>query len=183
VSDQFPEQPTEAPILLPVQEQPLAPDDAFLRYEESLDRRPDSTDLVVTQEPPPPLGRSWAYDFDLHQFVRSPGQHGPLETHGISTLETWVEKCLRTARGAYPIYSDDFGIELPADLFGGNVASFPTDLFRDRVTDALTKHPRIVRVSDFAFAIDETEEYIAASFTVHTGDGDALRFANVSVGG
>jgi hypothetical protein len=183
VSDQFAEQPTEAPVLLPIQEQPLAPDDAFTRYEESLDRRPDATDLVVVQEEPPPLGRGWAYDFQRRQFIRSATAHGPLETHGLTTLEMWVEKCLRTARGAHPIYSDDFGIELPADFFGGPVSSFPDDLFRDRVIDALTKHPRIIDVTDFAFDYDPDEEWVAASFTVETGTGDTLNFANVRIGG
>lgn len=183
MSSQFPEQPTEAPILLPVQEQPLTPDDAFTRYEESLDRRPDSTDLVVVQEDPPPLGRGWAYDLVHRQFIRSPGAHGPLETHGSATLAFWIEKCLRTARGSLPIYSDDYGIELPADFFGGPVDQFPDDLFRDRVTDALTRHPRIADVRDFAFAFGPDEEWVAASFTVVTGAGENFNFQNVRIGG
>lgn len=182
MSDLLPEdQSANAPVLLPVQQDPLPADDAFTRFEESLDQQPNATDLVVVQEDPPPLGRSWAYDFVNAQFVMAPGAHGPLTIRGISTLEQWVEKCLRTARGAFPIYSDDFGIDLPRDFYGGVVSQFPDDLFEERVTDALTKHPRIVDVTDFAFDFDPDEEYVAATFTVQTGTGDTLNFQNVQV--
>lgn len=183
MSDTFPEpQSVEAPVLLPVQEEPLTPDDAFTRFEEGLDQQLDSADLVVVEEDPPPLGRSWAYDFDRKRFVGAPTAHGPLVLHGVSTLQQWIEKCLRTARGAHAIYSDNFGIDLPADLFSGPVSHFPDRLFQDRVTDALTKHPRIVSVDNFAFNIDPNQEYVAASFTVHTGQGENFNFQDVRVG-
>lgn len=180
----FPEsQSADAPVLLPAQQEPLTADDAFKRFEENLDQQPDAADLVVVQSDPPPLGRSWVYDFHTRSFATSPAAHGPLETRGIATLVQWIEKCLLTARGAYPIYSENFGIDLPADFFGGPVTHFPDDLFRDRVVDALTKHPHIVDVTDMNVGFDPNEEYIAASFTVVTGTGDALNFQSVRVGG
>jgi hypothetical protein len=181
LSENLFEQDTQTPVLLPEQTDPLVPDDAFTRYEESLDDRPDATDLIVAPEEPPPLGRGWAYDFVNHQFVQSPGQHGPLATHGTGTLSVWIEKCLRTARGELPIYSDGFGLDSPADFFGMNAALFPTDLFAERVRDALTQHPRIADVTDLAVQFDDTEEYVAVSFTVVTGEGDLLQFTNVKV--
>jgi hypothetical protein len=182
MSSPFPEdQSADAPILLPDQQEPLPTDDAFQRFEELLDPDTSDADLVVTEDEPPPLGRGWAYDFQQRQFIRSPTAHGPLETHGIATLRVWIEKCLRTARGAYPIYDDDFGIDTPADFFGGPVSQFPDDLLRDRVTDALTRHPQIVDVSDFTFGYDPDEEWIAVNFTVETGQGDQVAFDNVAV--
>lgn len=180
----FPEpQDFEAPTLLPVQAEPLTPDDALARFEEGVDRTLSADDLVVVEEDPPPLGRSWAYDFHKRQFLGGPVSHGPLTIRGISTLEQWIEKCLITARGAHPIYSDNFGIDLPADLFGGTTVLFPRDLFIDRVRDALTRHPRITNVDGFAINVDPDEEFVAASFTVHTGQGESFNFQDVRVGG
>lgn len=179
----FPEsQSLDAGVLLPAQEEPLPADDAFTRFEENIDAQSDTADLVVVEEDPPPLGRSWAYDFDSRQFVAAPGAHGPLAIRGLSTLEQWVTKALQTARGAHPIYSDAYGIDLPADFFSGPVVAFPDDLFLDRVRTALLRHPRIVDVDSFAFTHLPTEEYVAVSFTVHTGQGENFNFQNVRVG-
>lgn len=176
------DQSVDAGVLLPAQEEPLTPDDAFTRFEENIDAQAGAADLVVVEEDPPPLGRSWAYDFNRKQFFAAPGAHGPLTIRGISTLQQWITKALQTARGAHPIYSDEFGIDLPADFFSGLVANFPDDLFRDRVRDALLKHPRIVDVDSFAFNVDPNEEYVATSFTVHTGQGESFNFQDVRVG-
>lgn len=175
-------QTTDAGVLLPSQQVPLPADDAFTRFEENIDAQPDAADLVVVEEDPPPLGRSWAYDFAGRKFVGAPTAHGPLTIRGISTLQQWIEKVLITSRGAYPIYSDGYGIDLPADFFSGPSAHFPDDLFRDRVIDALTQHPRIVSVDSFAFNLDANAEYVACSFTVHTGQGENFNFQDVRVG-
>jgi hypothetical protein len=78
LSENLFEQDTQTPVLLPEQTDPLVPDDAFTRYEESLDDRPDATDLIVAPEEPPPLGRGWAYDFVNHgSSSRAQGSTAP----------------------------------------------------------------------------------------------------------
>jgi hypothetical protein len=178
----FPESSDDnVPALLPIQDDPLSPDDAFRRFEEALAVEPDSDDLIVVEAEPPPLGRSWAYDFQGRRFQASATARGPLETHGESTLKVWIEKCLRTARGAHPIYTD-FGIELPADFFGGPVNRYPADEFRDRAEDALTRHPRIAGIDDFVTDYDLDEEFVAATFQVVTDTGLRLPIENVRLG-
>jgi hypothetical protein len=159
----------EAPILLPVQEEPLPADDAFARLEsEAAVSTPD--DLFVTEEEKPPIGRSWAYDFAAGRFIRSPQARGPLAISGSSTLEQWVEKCMRTARGAHPVH-ENFGMEGPGDFIGVSVDEFPLDEFRDRVTEALLRHPRIDDTTDWSTDYDDDEEYVVVSFSVVTDAG------------
>jgi hypothetical protein len=177
----------DVPTLLPTQEEPLAPDDAFRRYEESLDERPDSVDLIVTEEPPTPVGRSWAYDFAGKTMLRTAGSSGPLVTHDDETLRQWIEHTLRVARGAHPIYSDDYGLDLPADFRSGPVSHFPLDEYERAVTDALTVHRAIEALEDFAFSYDPMQEYVAVDFTVvkasrdDTGN-DLLRIEGARLG-
>jgi Protein of unknown function (DUF2634) len=167
VSNLVPEPDADAvPSLLPIQEQPLPADDAFRRFEEALDQRPDSDDLVVTQEPPLPVGRSWAFDFERKAFERAPGQTGPVEIRGDDALRQWIETTLRTARGAHPIYSDDYGIDMPADFIGGTASSFPLDVYEDAVTEALLVHRQIASVEDFDVLYDPEQEYVGVSFTL-----------------
>lgn len=159
----------DAPTLLPPQEEPLPADDAFERFEaEAISPTPD--ELFVTEDEKPPIGRSWAFDFKGRRFVMSPGAQGPLAINGSSTLEQWVEKCMRTARGAHPVY-ETFGVESPGDFIGVPVEEFPLDEFRDQVTDALLRHPRIDDTTDWATTFDPDEEYVVISFTVVTDAG------------
>lgn len=167
----FPESDADfIPNLLPVQEEPLDPQQEFDRFEESFDVAQRQPELVVQEEPPHPVGRSFAYDFVKRRFYLAPSAHGPLETHGIETLRMWIEKCMRTARGAHPIYSDDYGIELPGDFIGGGVAAFPDDVYEQAIRDGLTAHPRISDIQNFTAVFDPMEEWVAVSFEVVVDD-------------
>lgn len=98
---------TDEPVLLPIQDEPLPEDDAFTRWEESIDAQPEAVDLTVVEEELTPVGRGWGFDFQTRQFVASAVGHSPLETFGIASLRTWIESAIRTGRGAYPIYCAD----------------------------------------------------------------------------
>lgn len=113
-------------------------------------------DLIVTDAPPPPLGRSWAFDFTTNRFVAA--ANGIAETHGLGTLRTWIEKCLRTDRGAHAIHSDDYGMERPFSMIGTQLTDVSKDDIRIRVTDALTKHPSIADVQDFDMTFAPTDD-------------------------
>lgn len=183
MSDILPEGENDAPALVPVQEEPLALPDALAAYEESLQTPISPDDLVVTETPPPPVGRSWAFDFTTNRFVTSPSAHGPLATSGLATLRLLIEKALRTARGAHPIYDDSYGIDLPADFIGGPVSKFPSDLYASRVREAaISAHERVVDVIDFQTQVDPTEDYVAVSFTVILDNADTLTISNVPLG-
>lgn len=181
MSDLFSETRAAEPTLLPVTEEPLPEVDEFLLYQQTLEAGPGAPDLVVAEVPPSPIGRGWAYDFQRRRFIPSPTGHGPLTTHGDATLRVWVEKALRTARGAHSIYSDDFGIDLPGDDFGGPVEEWPIDTFEQRVRDALVVNDNITDVTDFAASVDPNSEAVAVDFTIVKVGGEVESFQNVQV--
>lgn len=168
------------PSLLPPLEEALTATEAYRRFEESFDPE-GPADLVVEGVPPHPPGRSWAYDFVRRRFVSAPQQHGPLETHGIETLKQWIEKCLLTARGAHPIYSEDYGIELPNDLVGVSADTFPDAIYESRISEGLLAHERITSIEDFAAVYDPMEEFVLVSFTCVLDDGTRFPVQNVAV--
>lgn len=130
-------------------------------------------DLLVTDAPPPPLGRSWAYDFQASSFVQ--GISGVAQTRGISTLKQWVEKCLRTDRGAHPIYSDDFGIVRPFDMIGMALTDVNPDDLEQRIREALTKHPSIADIDDFDMTYSpDGDEFLLVTFTVKLIDQQSI---------
>lgn len=157
--------------LLPPETEP--PDaGAELALEDELAAGAD--DLAIDVPEPPPLGRSYAYDFIEHGFVPSQAG-GPLPTHGLETLAVWGEKCLRTRRGENPACDPDFGMDLmPQDLLDGGpfdasaMAEYEADIRR-----ALLVHPRIVDVDSFAVEYAEGDDAVAVSFRV-IPEGDDL---------
>lgn len=135
-------------------------------------------DLIVTDAPPPPLGRSWAFDFTTNRLVAAAS--GVSETHGLATLRTWIEKCLRTDRGAHPIHSDDYGMVRPFDMIGHQLTDVSKDDVRDRVTDALTKHPSIAAIDQFDMTYTtDGDDALFVDFNVVTSDGSTLPISNL----
>lgn len=168
----MPENPTDIVQFVPTDDEPLFAEDALAALQDQLDPS-QAPDLIVSKATPVPLGRSPAFDFSTKRFDRRPGSKGPAWTTGDGTLKGWIEKCLMTARGAHPIHPPGYGLVRPQDIIGGPVTEPPADLAQ-RITDALTFHPRIASVRDFAFAFDPDDEYLAVGFTVITDRDEQL---------
>jgi hypothetical protein len=185
----FPERATNADTYLPADDRPPdADEDLDLLDDALISGFPESDEDILDTATPPPLGRSWAFDFSRGGFLfghetgpTAVGAHSPLSTHGFDTLKGWIDKCLHTERGAHPIHPDGYGMVRPFDLIGEQVAGAPVADLEQRVRDALTFHPRIVDVVDFAADIDLEREYINATFTVVTDQGEALSFEDVTL--
>lgn len=113
---------------------------------------PDDASLpvvVVDDAPPPPLGRSWQFDFALEQFVRADRHaNAILETRGLATLAGWILKCLRTQRGALPIHPSDYGLRDPWAIFGRPISELSEQQLEEDFREALTFHPRIADVTN-----------------------------------
>ena len=127
-----------------------------------------SEDLVVDEPEPEPIGKSWAFDFVNGVFLFVSAQ-GPSATWGETTLRYWIEKCLRTPRGALPIHDPDYGMEGLRGLIG----AIPDEVIADlepRVRDALLFHPRITDILDFETEYDPMNEHVEVSFTVVTDE-------------
>jgi hypothetical protein len=134
----------------------------------------ESDDVIVAQEPLPPIGRSWAFDFSEDSFFTG-GGHGPLRTYDDETLRGWIEKTLHTAKGAHPVYPSDYGMTSPFGTIGHALTSADLGGLEADIRDALTFHPRIDEVTDFAFDKQEDDEALFVTFTYVRDDGTGVR--------
>jgi hypothetical protein len=151
----------------PEQPSPVDTTDALADIESLYAGVSDPPDLIVVEDDAPPIGLSWAFDFGENRFISGVGSgRGPLQTHGLATLITWAEKCLRTARGAHPIHPPGYGLVRPNDLWGKPVTGAPVAEMEARIRDALTFHPRITDVEDFEFDFDPNDEWVNVAFTM-----------------
>lgn len=138
-------------------------------------------DLIVTDASPPPLGRSWAYDFVAQQFVTSPAG-GVADTHGLATLRVWIEKCLRTERGAHPIHSDDYGMVRPFDMIGMQLTDISKQDLEQRISDALTMHPSILSIDKFQMSYStDGDDALYVSYIVTLADGQSISVSNLQL--
>ena len=96
---------------LPVEDEPPSAEEELARADEEAESFPESDDLIATEPERLPIARSWAFDFERGRFERGLAAQGPTESRGVMTLRYWIEKCLRTARGAHPIHPEDYGID------------------------------------------------------------------------
>lgn len=136
-------------------------------------------DLLVTDAPPPPFGRSWAFDFQASQFVQNIS--GVAQTYGLISLRGWIEKCLRTDRGAHPVYSDDFGMERPFDMIGMQLSELNPQDLEQRIREALTKHPSIVDIEQFDLLYSADDEFIIVSFVVQLIDQQSINVQSIKL--
>ena len=169
------EQEIAVPELFEEDQQPESADEAFETAEEGV----EGDELVVTvEEPPAPLGRSWAFDFSTKRFLMS--GHSPVETRREQTLRYWIEKCLRTPQGGVPIEPPDYGFDKPTDIFGDQFDSADIATLEERVRDALLFHPAITGITKFAvgqFESDPDEEALQVEFEVILDDDTRLDVA------
>ena len=169
----FAEEPLQVDAFLPEVEEPLTPEEALAELEQAISDEPVEADLIITEGPRPALGRSWAFDWQRRNFSRGKGHRGPQPTRGEATLQQWIIKALRTARGAHPVAPDDYGMPQASveGLIGGPAGLVPPDL-EDRVRSTLLAHPRISEVKDFDYDLDPGEDRLYVRFTYELDGGD-----------
>lgn len=182
MSTLIPEPDPTVGTLIPVTDEPLPESDEAELFEESIDAVPGAPDLIVEVPPQTPVGRGWAYDVERRDFVPALQGHGPLATYGDATLRDRISRVLRTARGAHPIYSDDYGIDLPGDFIGGPLDEFPLDEYETAVREALTAFPEIADVTDLVTTFDPLGEYLMIDFTVVKANGETEEVTNARIG-
>lgn len=173
------EQEFTAPTFLPAEDEPPSADDALSAVEEELSDLPALDDVDLQVEAPdelPPIGRGWAFDFQEPGFRRGVSGRGVLATRGVETLRGWIDKALRTARGAHAVHPDDYGMDDPWRLIGTPLSRAPIAEYEDDVRRALTFHPRIADVTDFRVALDPDVPAVELQFTVVLDDDTAVSF-------
>jgi hypothetical protein len=170
-----------APAFTPSTDVPLTGQEAFDELQRALEASPNQIDAIVAADPPKPVGRSWAFDWHTRRFVKPTGAQGPKPTFGRETLTQWIEKAMRTARGAHAVHPLTYGMREPqGGLYGRSVGEVPPDL-EQIIIDALTFHWAISDVTDFAFGYDPDEEWLSCAFTVQLSDATAIRLLDVRV--
>lgn len=135
----------------------------------------EGEDVVVADEEAPPIGRSWRYDWVSHRF-RDQTSRGIVATRGHSTLQGWIEKALRTDRGAHPIHPDNYGLERAGAEIGMPEHLVDVADLEERVHACLTFHPAIVNVREFEAEFDEDAEALYMTFTVVLDDDEEIAF-------
>ena len=168
---------------VPSTDDPLKGSDAVNALQLALEGEPTDVDFVVSPDDATgqPIGRSWAFDFRAVGFVKAPGALSPLQTSDLGTLATWVEKCLRTARGAHPVHPPGYGVQMgTTDLIGGPVGRIPPDLYA-RVEDALTFHPRITACEQFTSSYDPDDDRVFIDFVVVLDDAAELNVSSLEL--
>lgn len=155
---------------VPSSPEPLDPDNALASLEADFEERVDPPELLVVEEEPPPIGRSWAFDFVSGRFQSGATGKAPLATNGVATLIVWAEKCLRTVAGAHPIHPPGYGVRERSAVLGRAVAGAPVGELEQRIREALTFHPRIVDIEDFEFDFDPLDEWVNVTFSLVLDD-------------
>lgn len=133
--------------LLPADDVTIEPEDDLAAAEATaLDDVPPE---AGGEDAPMPLGMTWEFDFngDPPGFVRR--GEAPAEVSGSDSVRQWCLMAIHTARYAHDAFSDDFGMEEPEDPIGETWNSDLLADFRDRMTEALLVHDRIVAVANF----------------------------------
>lgn len=90
-------------------------------------------------------------------------------TDGQEAMKQAIYKILSTERFTYPVYSDNYGVEL-TELFGMPVSYVLPELKR-YIREALEWDERIESVDSFGFEIAQRGK-VHATFTAHTIFGD-----------
>lgn len=91
------------------------------------------------------------FDTDTGDFVRD-GQYRVKSATGIEAWEQWCRNCLLTERGAYPCYSDKFGIAT-YDAFRAETREKAESILTREICESLANDPygRTEYVSDVEF--------------------------------
>lgn len=89
-------------------------------------------------------------------------------TDGQAAMKQAIFKILQTERYQYPVYSDNYGVEL-RELIGQPIPYVLPEIDR-RITEALTWDERITNVTDFNFDVKKNKVHV--TFTAHTIYGD-----------
>ena len=81
------------------------------------------------------------------------------------SLLTWVEKCLRTRRGVYPIYGEDYGTDL-AHLIGKVTLAELQSIGTDDLRRGLMVNELIDDVQDVQFHRTPSKDAVQLDFTL-----------------
>jgi len=165
----------------PVEIEELLPADAtadidalFEASNEAIEDFSTEDDLEVVETEPGPIGRTWAFNFAAGSFENF--GHSPIAVRGDAALAVWIEKCLRTHRGASVVHLPDYGLTRSlGEYLGGD----PSDIFEIKadIEEAVAFHPHVDRLEDMR--VDLGDDAVEISFRVILAGGGDIPFDSV----
>ena len=148
----------------------------FAAATEAIEDEATEADLQIVDPEPPPIGRTWAYDFYSQSFLKS--GKSPVTLRGDAALAGWIEKCLHSVRGASVVHSPEYGLIKPLTDYIGDDPGDTVELETD-IEEALLFHPSISSIEDMTIELGETLDGGAAveiRFRVQVGGGTEIDF-------
>jgi hypothetical protein len=126
----------------------------------------------VAEDVPQPFGMSWAYDWQNGQFILQGSS--PAEVRELDALREWCLMAIYSARFAHAVFTDEFGLEDPDELFGEIDPEELVGDYEERLREALLVHDRIAAVENFDADWDPTEGVLTINyFDVRTDEDEA----------
>lgn len=137
--------------------------------------------VPLAEEAPVPFGRSWVFDFETGQFVRS--GTSPTPTTGFGALEQWVLMAAHAARYAHAVFSDDFGMEEPESGIGELRTAEMVSDYEQRLREAVLLHDRITALQNFTASYDPSVGVLTISyFEIVTDEEEVVPLTDITLG-
>lgn len=132
------------------------------------------------EDPPEPLGRTWAFDWASGQFRAAGG--GPAPISGLAAVEEWVQMVVHSARYAHRVFADEFGMEGPEEPIGTMAGAEIVSEYEQHLREAILVHDRITALEKFQAVWSPAAGVLTiAYFEVVTDEEEVVSFSSFSV--
>lgn len=166
--------------LLPADDEGLSPADALSAAVAGATAVPGAV-VPQAEEAPQPFGRSWVFDFEAGRFVRVGGSPAP--THGFGAVQQWVLMAAHSARYAYRVFSDSFGMEGVDQGIGELPSVEIISDYEQHLREAVLVHDRITALNRFTAHLDAAAGAVVIDyFEVVTDEEETISFGNITLG-
>jgi Protein of unknown function (DUF2634) len=166
--------------LLPTDDEGLSPADELSAAVAGAVAEPDAI-VPQAEEAPEPFGRTWVFDFERGQFVRSGGSPAP--TAGFGAVQQWVLMVAHSARYAHSVFSDQFGMEGPDSPMGELSSAEIVADYEQHLREGVLVHERITALDKFTASVDETSGVLTiAYFEIVTDEEEVISFSDITLG-
>jgi len=142
---------------------PLLPDNSTVLDEEI------DAELKISAELPDAYGKAALFNFDPDGIpgFELRGAQGKLTiTDDQRGLLTWIQKALRTPRGMYAIYDENYGTDLAGELGRLGIEAIH-QTGEDDIRRCLLIHPLIEDVQDIVFSQSTEKDVCLITMTVY----------------
>ena len=104
-----------------------------------------------------PYPMDWAYDFEKGALKNASGKNAVAE--GAEAVKMLIYKLLRTPKGVYKAYGENFGSDFSA-VIGSSDRSETESGIRGAIEEALSRCRYITGIRDIAFRYEDSSVYV-----------------------